>query len=95
MRGVRFYQDENGCGIKRRGWKKLFPNGCNGIAVFYENRIPGEPAYECASAVFAGAGDGPYAGSSTSFDYISDNCRRISEVEARKLFPNLISYLEL
>lgn len=95
MKGIRFYQDESGCGIKRRGWKKLFPNGFNGLAVAHEQRLPSDPA--CAEAIgslCSEAGDGPYCGTPVHLDYISEHCRRISEAEARKLFPNLIKYLE-
>lgn len=101
MNGIRFYQDENGCGIKMRGWKKSFPKGYNGLAIFPETfRVgttsQGKPqaCVETISAVYSGAGDGPYCGSSASVDYIQEHCRRIGEAEARKLFPELVKRLE-
>lgn len=97
MKGVRFYQDENGCGIKQRYVYKSFPAGFNGIAVFHENkyshRSAGDPMCEAIGAVYAGAGDGPYASTSASIAYVQKSCRRVSEVEARRLFPNLFKYL--
>jgi len=96
MKGVRFYQDENGCGIKMRGWKKLFPKGFNGLAVFHEQTFWSNNAFmvEARGAVLAGAGDGPYCGTSAQYEYIQKNCRRISEKEARELFPNLVAEIE-
>lgn len=92
MKGVRFYQDENGTGIKKQGWKKSFPNGFNGMAVFHENGFWSNYLIYCMEAVAAvqtGAGDGAYGSTSVSSKYIRENCRRVSEKEARKLFPNL------
>ena len=88
MKGVRFYQDHNGQGIKMHGWKKLFPKGFNGLAVLYENRCP-DGSLEAMGAVMAGAGDGAYGSTSVAPSYLDKNCRRIGEKEARKLFPNL------
>jgi hypothetical protein len=94
MKGIRFYQDDSGCGIKLRGWKKSFPNGFNGLAVAHEQRLPSDPS--CAEAIgslYFQAGDGPYCETSVCLDYISEHCRRISEAKAHKFFPELIRRL--
>ena len=90
MKGVRFYQDENGCGIKFRGWKKSFPNGFNGLAVLHENRCH-DGSVEAVAALETGKGDGVYCSTAVAYEYLEKNCRRISEKEARELFPNLFA----
>lgn len=90
MKGVRFYQDENGCGIKFRGWKKSFPNGFNGLLVLHENRCP-DGSMEACGALQFGAGDGVYCSTSVAHKYLEENCRRIGEKEAKELFPNMFA----
>jgi len=94
MKGVRFYQDANGGRPKSNPhkWKKDMPDGCNGLALFPEHTFRGK--IEGTAALYAGPGDGPYNGTSVEWTYLNENCRRISEAEARKQFPNLLKYLE-
>jgi len=93
MKGVRFYEDGNG-NVKHRGWAKSFPQGTQGLALFIENKLPEPGVFECVSSVFDGTpGDGPYASGSACVDYLRNECRRISEQEARKRFPKLFDWI--
>jgi len=96
MEGIRFFKDASEGRVRSgRGWsRKDFPDGFNGMAVLYENTVPGQPCVECRCAVYDGPGDGPYAGGSVHFNYLSEKCKRISEAEARELFPVLLRELD-
>ncbi len=96
MKGVRFYQDANGGRARSNPhrWKKDMPDGFNGLVLFPENVIPHSGCVECVAALYEGSGDGPYSGSSVARQYLDENCRRISEAEARQLFPKLVADVE-
>jgi len=92
MRGVWFYKDANGGRVCR----KTFPDGVNGLAVFVENRHWNgrEILWDSIASVFEGSGDGPYASTSVSGGFRRNQCKRITEGEAKKLFPKLYSILK-
>lgn len=88
MDGVRFYKEKDG----------------NVLAVLYNNtwfsernRSSGKPetvlSVEAIGAVFFYE-NSPVASTSTTMDYIHENLTRISEEEARRIHPNLFTYLD-
>ena len=105
MKGYRFYEElenknrkaENSKGTvvalliepDGRGWKPLYlPR-----LVRTKDRRGWSYAAECVSSVFAEP-NSPVASGSVSMEYLSKDCRRISEARAREIHPELFKYLE-
>jgi hypothetical protein len=88
VKGVRFY-DEYINTTKRQ------PTG-NVVAVFVENGVfwsNGQACYEALAGIYA-HGDSPVASTGVSLDYLSKNCKRISEQKARKIHHRLFERLD-
>ncbi|KKL91923.1 hypothetical protein LCGC14_1889840 [marine sediment metagenome] len=97
MKGIRFYRDGNGARIRsgRGNWApKDFPDGCQGLAIFPDTWQARNGHVDGVASLWATPGDGPYAGTAVHPDYLTENCRRISESQAREMFPNLVKRLE-
>lgn len=84
---------------KRAGTRKNPGNHSgNCIAVPLDERknpywIPGTMKMDCYGAVFFRE-NSDCAGSTCHIDYLRENCKRISEAQARLIHPKLFNYLE-
>lgn len=92
MKGVRFYRDALGNAIDL-GFHRKTAREWQGLALFPANRCP-DGSMEALGSVTSDPGDGPYCGTSVSYEYLTKQCIRISEQEARAIFPNLVATLE-
>jgi len=90
MKGIRFYLEYNSIKDKRQ-------NNHNGnvLAVFYDlyRFMHGGIVYDCIGALTNNP-NSSVCSTSASDDYISDNCKRISEEKARVIHPALFQYLD-
>ena len=100
MKGYRFYLEFNTQRDKRKGTRKNPGNHSgNCIAVPLDERenpywIPGkEITMDCFGAVYFRE-NSDCAGSTCHIDYLRENCKRISEAQARTIHPKLFQYLE-
>ena len=92
MKGIRFYAEYvHKDHVREREIAKR-----TGLAVFADTgRVIqgyGYTAYDCACSVTNNPDNG-YWMSTCGDDYLADKCRRISEKQARALFPELFAYL--
>ncbi len=97
MDGYRFYLEyENKTKKNKATRKKTGDHTGNVVAVCYANAYYGSDGKMCQEAVGATFDhpDSAVCGTSVSFDYVSDNCKRISEKQAREIHPNLFTYLD-
>lgn len=91
MEGIRFYLEHDSKRDKRKGKH----NG-NVFALYTDNApwfSDGKPMYGGAGAVYFSA-NSPCCSTDASKEYLQDQCKRISEEEARKIHPELFNYLE-
>jgi hypothetical protein len=92
MKGYRFYLEYDSPKHKRN-----HQSTDNVLAVLIDDQ--GYPLQasnhdiECVGALYSHA-DSTVASTSVSQDYLTRQCHRISEREARKIHPNLFIYLE-
>lgn len=90
MKGYRFYLEYKTPAHKRKG-----QDTGTVIAINWQNRWPG---HECVMVDAIGAvyyqPNSSVASTTASFDYIHDNCKRISEKRAREIHPALFEYLD-
>jgi len=89
MEGIRFYEDYQ----TARDKNKKNPESRNGLLVMTSlQRADG--SFDAIASVFERGGDGPYTSTAVDYGYLSKCCRRISEDEARELFPELMTWVE-
>lgn len=90
MKGIRFYLEHNSKQDKRQGNH----NG-NVLAVFYElYRFTYDGiVYDCIGAL-TDKPNSVVCSTSASDDYLSDNCKRISEKTAREIHSELFKRLD-
>ena len=100
MKGIRFYLEYPSKKEKRKGTRKEPGNHLGQVvAVMYENgwwsETPGawHYMYDCISALTR-VPNSVVCGSSVSWGYLDEKCKRISEKQAREIHPNLFIYLE-
>lgn len=90
MKGYRFYLE-----YTSRATKRANQDNGNVIAIMPENSWLTEDGYMVSAigTVFS-APNSQVAGCTASWDYIHDNCKRISEKRAREIHPALFEYLD-
>jgi len=96
MKGVRFYLEYENKTEKNKGTrKKLGRHTGNVLAVFFESSWirHGELIFEAIGAVYFHLNSGVCC-SATSASYLKENCKRISELQARGIHENLFVYLD-
>lgn len=95
MKGFRFYAEYPDNKSKRKGTrKKLGPHSGNVVAISIaaeSNR--GSTGPEGYSSVYDYA-NAPVNWGAVSREYLRDNCRRISEAQAREIHPQLFGRLK-
>lgn len=91
MKGYRFYKEYNTPQDKR----KDRPNG-NVFATCLDERpnVTHDGVYIGGFGAVFFDPDSPCAYTSCSLDWLRENCKRISEAEARKIHPNLFKRIE-
>lgn len=95
MKGYTFYLEYPSLKDKRKATRKELGNHSGNCLAVYGNWFNIGHYYkkECVSSVY----DRPNSDvciSSACDSYIKDNCKRISEEQARKIHPKLFQYLD-
>lgn len=90
MKGYRFYLEYDSPAKKRKGQDQgnVLALEIGDTWIEGHNRM-----YGCISALLF-VPDSPVCGSSCSWEYLRDNCKRISEKQARVIHPALFAYLD-
>lgn len=90
MKGYRFYLEFGSKSLKRKGQHEGTV-----IAVIPENSwLEGKTYMVGAIAALLYKPNSPVCGCNSSWDYIHDRCKRISEKRAREIHPALFEYLD-
>lgn len=97
MKDVRFYLEYPSKREKNKATRKQLGNHSgNCLAVFYRDYFF-DSNNQCVLSAVGAVQDiknNPCCFTSASPEYVSDNCKRISEAQAREIHPNLFQYLE-
>lgn len=92
MKGFKFYLEYDDEKEKRKATRKnLGDHSGNVVAVFGE--FDHVAVKDCLGAVFF-VGNSDVACSTVSYDYLRENCKRISEKQAREIHPKLFARLD-
>ena len=88
MNGIRFYQEFSDKSKRRSAGTIVAALVCNGHYL-----SSGKVCFEALAGVFDQP-NSPVAGTGVACDYLRQNCKRISEAEARSLHPALFERLD-
>ena len=97
MKGVHFFLEYANKTEKNKATRKKLGNHRGTVvAVFHESqhRIPGTDQHECFGAV-QDIPDSAVCGTSASYQYLREQCLRISEAQAREIHPTLFKVLDV
>ena len=93
MKYTRFYLEyPNKTENHKATRKNLGKHEGNVLALFFENYSP-FGTYDCLSATFFYP-NSPVSSGGVNREYLTDNCKRISEKQARKIHPALFERLD-
>lgn len=95
MQGIRFYLEYSTPEDKRKATRKEPGNHSGNVfAAYVDNGPQLHGGVDGAGAVYYQQ-NSPCASTSSSWDYLSTHCLRISERRAREIHPELFRYLEV
>lgn len=100
MKGVKFYLEYPSKAAKKKSTKNndYVGNSGNVIAVLLDKNnnkltLPDGKCVECVSALWESK-NSSVCSSAVHLEYLSDNCKLVSEQVAREIHPKLFTYLD-
>jgi hypothetical protein len=95
MKDVTFYLEYSSLKEKSKGTRKNLGNHSGNCLAVHGAWFKSNQVY-CKETVagLPGIPNSVCCGSSTSNEYLTEHCKRISEKQAREIHPNLFEYLD-